>query len=87
MKLSAVALVFLAATVPAVASISNVRIGGTTATEAILAYTAPSSSACILVVSDGNYYSRALQANTLHYCQIACGSDTASGTFATASLP
>jgi hypothetical protein len=135
MKLATAAFVFLVTTLPAGAAITNVRIGGTTATQAILAYTAPTSAACALVVgesstyspvvhdvdatlfsasnldsrpgnltagrartfvvgqrlavqgSDGNYYSRALQANTLHYYQIACGADTATGTFVTANVP
>ena len=38
------------------------------------------------MAADGKYYSRALQAVTLHYFQIACESDTASGTFTTANL-
>jgi hypothetical protein len=120
---------------PACATITNVRTLGTTATQAVLAYTAPNGLACALKVSetpvysplvhdvdaslfsgsnfdsragnptvgrartfvvgqrlaaqgvDGNYYSRALQANTLHYYQISCGSDIATGTFTTANLP
>src|SRR5271166_2963032 len=109
----------------------TVTFGGATATQAILTYTAPNSSACTLIVStaagltpivhdldttlftgsnldsragnpnngtarvfviglrtaglasDGNFYSRALQANTLHYYQVTCGSSVGSGQFLT----
>ena len=116
-------------------AITNVRVAGTTATQAVLEYTAPDMGTCTVEVSesatfaplvpdadetlfpganqdnrpgsissglnrvfvagermaepgaDGRYHSRALQAYTLHYYQIACGTSTATGTFQTANIP
>ncbi len=118
----------------AAATITNVAVDSTTATQAILRYTAPGASACSLQVSesaslqplvhdvdpalfpgedqdsrtgnltsgrarvfvigkrradqgtDGNWYSRALQAYTQHYYLITCGTDTATGTFTTGNI-
>ena len=117
------------------ASITNVTVDGTTSTQAVLRYTAPSQAACSVQVSesaglqplvhdvdpslfpgenldsrggsltsgltrvfvvgkrradrgaDSHWYSRALQAYTLHYFLITCGADQASGTFSTANIP
>jgi hypothetical protein len=117
------------------AQISNVSVSQVSATQALLTYTAPNSSACTVQVSQSNTLSplvhdvdtslfsgsnsdsrtgsvtsgtsrqvvigqraaqsalngymtsRALQAYTLHYYQIACGSATASGSFTTSNIP
>ncbi|HWR52086.1 MAG TPA: hypothetical protein VN428_13320 [Bryobacteraceae bacterium] len=125
-------------TLPAYPAIDNIRVLGTTATQAVLAYSAPSAAACSLQISernsfgadyspvhdvnsalfpgadsdartgsvvhgrsrtfvagkraaeraaDGRYYSRALQAFTTHYFQIACGTETGSGSFTTSNIP
>ena len=119
---------------------SNVRVLGTSATQAAIAYTAPNGSACSVALSqtadingnplaplahdidtsifpaanmdnragslatgqgrvfvagqriaqtgaNGYYYSRALQANTLYYGAIVCGSTTAHFNFQTANVP
>ncbi len=116
------------------AAVTNIRLVGSTPTQAVIAYTAPDSSACAIEVSesesytpvvhdvnpelfssanldnrpgnvtdgqartfvigkrtaeiafDGKYYSRALQAFTTHYYRIACGSDTATGSFHTQNI-
>ena len=115
--------------------ISSVQVTGTTPTQAVLTYRAPSLAACTIAVStspsyspvvydvdenkfsgsssdarpgnltqdrlrtfvlgkrradvasDGKRYSRALQANTLHYYRVTCGSGSATGTFSTANIP
>jgi len=120
---------------PLYAQVTNIRILGTTNTQAVLAYLAPNLSACSIEVSEsasysplvhdvnpalfsganldsrigssirgrerivvigkrtverassGAAYSRALQAATLHYYRITCGSGTATGTFQTATIP
>jgi hypothetical protein len=122
------------------AAIGNVRVIGSTATQAIISYTAPDQNPCTIQVSEnsslaplvhdvdpgifagadkdgrpGNigsgqarlavigkrsaelatagpyagarHFSRALQAYTAHFGQIACGSDTATFTFTTTNIP
>lgn len=122
-------------------AITNQRVLGTTATQAVLAYTAPDTNACTMQVSQNptytplvldvdpntfansnsdlsrsstiaagrsrvlvigqrtaqyatagpysgiRHYSRALEAYSLYYYQITCGSDTVSGTFNTTNIP
>lgn len=122
------------------ASTLDITVSGTTATQAVVAYTPPDTSTCSIAVSetadasgnpqaplvhdvdtrlfpgadqdnrpgnlfgngtrvcvigrrdaeratDGHYYSRALQANTVHYGKIACGASTALFTFQTTNIP
>ena len=119
----------------AAAAITNLTVDGTTSTQAVLRYTAPTSAACTVQVSqssslqplvhdvdpslfpgenldsrtgsltsglqrifvvgkrradrgsDSHWYSRALQAYTLHYFLVTCGTDQASGTFSTTNIP
>lgn len=120
---------------PLAGAVDNLRVVGVTPTQAVIAYSAPSSAACTLEVSEsasytplvhdvnaalfassnadsraGNvsigrsrtfvvgqrksdkaassrWYSRALKADTVHYCRVTCGGDTATGTFRTANIP
>jgi hypothetical protein len=113
----------------------SVQVKGTTATQAVLSYTAPDANPCAIKVSestslsplvhdvdaalfansdsdsrpgvlshgtsrlfvvgtrdtetgtDGSNYSRALQANTLHYYSITCGASVVTGSFTTANVP
>src|ERR1035438_1073894 len=133
---AAICLLTFASTIaPAMAQPSSVTVVGTTATQAILTYTAPSTNPCTLEVSelasfsplvndvngalfsranldsrtsgitngtfrivvvgtrtaqaasDGNVYSRALQASTLHYFRITCDGQAGQGSFTTANIP
>src|SRR5690242_13814414 len=113
----------------------NITVVGTTATQVVLQYNAPTTAACTIAASespgyaplvhdvdpalfpqsdmdsrngnlvngqmrvvvlgkrasetalDGNTYSRALQANTTHYIQVACDGATATTTARTANIP
>src|ERR1039458_5430529 len=133
---AAICLLTFATTIaPAMAQPSSVTEVGTTATQAVLTYTAPISAPCTLearesasfaslvndingvlyananldsrvgnitngtfriatvgtrtsqAADDGNIYSRALQAGTIHYYRITCNGQAVQGSFTTANIP
>lgn len=127
-------ILFLLMTGVLAAQVSDLRVTGVTATQAVISYTAPNESACTVEVSeqenyaslvhdvnptlypgsssdsraeavrngrerifvagerrfdeasDGERYSRALQADTQHYVRVTCGSEQATTTFTTSTV-
>ncbi len=125
----------MAGIMPCFSAVGNLRVVGVTNTQAVIAYTAPTTAACTVEVSetsdfasvvndvnttlfadsnldsragsvsrgrerwfvagnrrfdaasDGERYSRALQAATLYWARPNCGGDTAAISFTTASVP
>jgi len=134
-NIGAACYLFLALALVCSGAVTDLRIIGVTNTQAVIRYTAPTTTACTVEVSeeadldplvndvnttlfsgsnsdsrtgavsrgrervfvagtrtfetaaDGERYSRALQAATLHYVEVTCGSDTATTTFTTSTVP